>query len=86
VLTVYRIDLFEMDTWTEMNWTTLLNVREAAELLGVTPRTVYGLVSQGRLPVYRDGWRLFFFELELLERALQRKGHPSDQRDLKRLQ
>jgi excisionase family DNA binding protein len=36
----------------------LLNVREAAQMLRVSVRTVYGLIESGRLPAYRVGGQL----------------------------
>lgn len=45
----------------------LLNVHEAAELLRVSPRTVYGWVSQGALPHRKAGRRVLFLESELVE-------------------
>ena len=36
----------------------LLDVREAADVLSVSPRTVYGLIERGDLPAYRVGGQL----------------------------
>ncbi len=44
-----------------------LNVPEAAELLRVSPRTVYGWVSQRLVPHRKAGRRVIFLESELLE-------------------
>jgi excisionase family DNA binding protein len=44
-----------------------LSVREAAEFLRVSPRTVYGWVSQRTIPVRRVGRRLIFLQSELVE-------------------
>lgn len=44
-----------------------LSVREAAEFLRVSPRTVYGWVSQNALPHRKAGRRVLFLESELLD-------------------
>ena len=44
-----------------------LNVPEAAELLRVSPRTVYGWVSQRLVPHRKAGRRLIFLESELID-------------------
>jgi len=44
-----------------------LNVPEAAELLRVSPRTVYGWVSQRLVPHRKAGRRVIFLESELLD-------------------
>lgn len=43
-----------------------LSIKEVARWLGVTPRTIYRLVQDGRLPGFKAGgqWR---FSLEMLE-------------------
>jgi excisionase family DNA binding protein len=53
----------------------LLNVREASEFLRVAPKTLYGLVSQRRIPYRKAGRRLLFLESELIEwtRPAERK-------------
>ena len=38
----------------------LLNVHEAAALLGLSPRTVYNLVSRDQIPVQRVRRRVMF--------------------------
>jgi excisionase family DNA binding protein len=45
----------------------LLDVGEAAGLLNVSPRTVYGWVSQSRIPYRKAGRRVLFLESELME-------------------
>jgi excisionase family DNA binding protein len=45
----------------------LMNVREAAAFLRIAPKTLYGLVSQQRIPFRKAGRRLLFLETELLE-------------------
>lgn len=44
----------------------LLNVKEAAEFMGVKPKTVYMWVSQGRLHALRAGNRLRFRRDDLM--------------------
>jgi excisionase family DNA binding protein len=45
----------------------LLSVKEAATVLGVSPRTMYGWVSQRRICFRKAGRRVLFLESELLE-------------------
>lgn len=45
----------------------LLGVSEAAQLLNCSPRTIYGWVSQRRIPFRKAGSRLLFVESELLD-------------------
>jgi len=56
-----------MDTAMRPGRVRLLDVREAADLLRVAPKTLYGLVSQRRIPFRKAGRRLLFLESELLE-------------------
>ena len=44
-----------------------LSVLEAAELLRVSPRTVYGWASQGVIPHRKAGRQLIFLESELID-------------------
>ena len=44
-----------------------LSVQEAADFLRVSPRSVYGWVSQRALPHRKAGRRLLFLESELIE-------------------
>ena len=44
-----------------------LNVKEVAELLRIKPRTVYEMVSQGRIPYRKAGDRTIFLLEEILE-------------------
>ena len=44
-----------------------LSVQEAADFLRVSPRTVYGWVSQRALPHRKAGRRVLFLESELVE-------------------
>ena len=43
-----------------------MNVQEAAEFLRVAQKTIYGLVSQRRIPYRKAGRRLLFLESELV--------------------
>lgn len=47
--------------------TRFLSVDDAAELLSVSKRTIYGWVQQGRIPYRKAGRRVLFLESELLE-------------------
>ena len=44
-----------------------LSVDEAAELLSISKRTIYGWIQQGRIPYRKAGRRVLFLESELLE-------------------
>jgi excisionase family DNA binding protein len=44
-----------------------MNVNEAAKFLRLAPKTLYGLVSQRRIPFRKAGRRLLFLESELVE-------------------
>ena len=50
-----------------METTRFLSVDDAAALLSVSKRTIYGWVQQGRIPVRKAGRRVLFLESELLE-------------------
>ena len=52
-----------------------MSVPEAAEFLRLAPKTLYGLVSQRRIPFRKAGRRLLFLESELIEwtRPAERK-------------
>ena len=52
-----------------------MTVTEAAELLRLSPKTLYGLVSQRRIPFRKAGRRLLFLQSELIEwtRPVERK-------------
>ena len=45
----------------------LMTVHETAEFLGLQPNTVYSNVSKGLLPAMKQGNRLYFSRLELME-------------------
>lgn len=51
----------------------LLNVAEAAELLGVSVNTVYGWTCQRKIPYRKVGRLLKFYEHELLDWIEERK-------------
>jgi excisionase family DNA binding protein len=55
----------------------LIDVTEAANFLRIAPKTIYGLVSQRRIPFRKAGRRLLFLEAELLEWTRP----PADRRD-----
>jgi excisionase family DNA binding protein len=55
----------------------LMDVQGAAEFLRIAPKTLYGLVSQRRIPFRKAGRRLLFLEAELLEWTRP----PADRRD-----
>ncbi len=44
-----------------------MDINEAAEFLRVSVKTLYGLVSQRRIPFRKAGRRVLFLEAELLE-------------------
>ncbi len=44
-----------------------LTVQQAADLLDVTPATVYDLVHKRRIPSHRPGKRLYFLRSELMD-------------------
>ncbi len=45
----------------------LMNVKEAATFLNLTPYTLYGMVSRGELPVNKKAKKLMFLKSELME-------------------
>ncbi|MBC8365455.1 MAG: helix-turn-helix domain-containing protein [Actinobacteria bacterium] len=47
-----------------------LNTSAAAEMLGITPRTLYKLVDQGKVPGYRMG-RVIRFQLSDILEAIE---------------
>jgi excisionase family DNA binding protein len=44
-----------------------LTVNELAEMLRVKPRTIYEMVSEGRIPYRKAGRRVIFLLAEILE-------------------
>jgi excisionase family DNA binding protein len=75
-----------MDTLVTASRTRLLDVREAAEFLRVAPQTLYGLVSQRRIPFRKAGRRLLFLESELLSWTQPERDRRDRYRDLERHQ
>jgi len=73
-----------MDTVMRANTIRLLDVREAADLLRLAPKTLYGLVSQRRIPFRKAGRRLLFLESELLEWTRPAPDRRERYRDLTR--
>ena len=45
----------------------LLSIREAADFLNLTVPTIYSKVSRGELPVMKQGKRLYFSNIELID-------------------
>jgi len=56
-----------MDRMTPTTVARLMDVQAAAQYLCIAPKTLYGLVSQRRIPFRKAGRRLLFLESELLE-------------------
>ena len=48
----------------------LIDIREAAEYTGLSPHTVYTMVSQRRIPFVKVG-RLVKFDLDLLDKWIK---------------
>jgi len=48
----------------------LIDIREAAEYTGLSPHTVYTMVSQRRIPFVKVG-RLVKFDVELLDKWIK---------------
>ncbi len=44
-----------------------MNVRQAAETLGVSSKTIYAWVAQNRIPFCRAGRRVIFNESDILD-------------------
>lgn len=55
----------------------LLNVHEAAELLGLSPRTLYNLVARDQIPVQRVRRRVMF-RPSALQRWLDAQANPGE--------
>lgn len=56
-----------------------LNIRQAAELLGLAVPTLYSKVSRGEIPCWKSGKRLLFSHTVLMEYLQQdRKKGPSE--------
>jgi excisionase family DNA binding protein len=53
----------------------LLSAQQAADLLGVQPRTLYKWTYQGRLPVVKIG-RLTRFRSSVIEKLIEEGEHP----------
>lgn len=50
-----------------------MNVQEVCEMLGMKKGTLYHMTSMGRIPCYRAGRKLLFFEAEILKWVDERK-------------
>ncbi|RKR08197.1 excisionase family DNA binding protein [Flavobacterium sp. 90] len=44
-----------------------IDIKEASRLIGKAKSTIYALVRQRKIPCYKYGKKLYFFEEELLE-------------------
>jgi excisionase family DNA binding protein len=55
-----------------------LNVREAADFLGLKPSYIYNLVHFGKLTAYKPGGKVLFFRQEDLERFVFRNKKAAD--------
>ena len=58
----------------------LLSVREAAALLGLSPRTLYNLVAHGQVPVQRVRRRVMF-RPSALQQWLDEQALPAGERE-----
>jgi len=60
-----------------------LNVRQAAEFLGLKPSYIYNLVFYGKLAAYRPGGKMLLFKVADLEKYAYRNkvGGRSEQAD-----
>ena len=45
----------------------ILNVKESADFLNLAVQTIYTFTSQGKIPHFKKGKRLYFHRSELLE-------------------
>ncbi|MBK9728993.1 MAG: helix-turn-helix domain-containing protein [Saprospiraceae bacterium] len=56
---------------------TILNIKQAAEMLNLTVPTIYGLVHESKIPVSKKGRRLYFSKQELMAwiKSGRRKTH-----------
>lgn len=64
----------------------LLSVQQAADFLNLTPPTIYTKVSRGELPVMKQGKRLYFSSVELIEylKAGRKKSYAEAQAEADR--
>jgi excisionase family DNA binding protein len=60
------IELFENSPTSEVQADQVLTIKEAAKLLTLSVPTLYGLVSNSKIPYSKPGKRLYFSRLELL--------------------
>ncbi|WDF79535.1 helix-turn-helix domain-containing protein [Mucilaginibacter sp. KACC 22773] len=51
-----------------------IGIKEAADLLKIVPGTLYNLVSQNKIPFYKNGKRVLFKKSELDAWLLQGNG------------
>lgn len=57
----------------------LLTVQEAANFLNLTTPTIYSKVSRGELPVMKQGKRLYFSSVELMDYLKAGRKKPYDE-------
>jgi excisionase family DNA binding protein len=56
----------------------LMKIEEAAAYLGLTPGTLYHLVSQRRIPVVRLSKRCLRFKKSKLDKLIETKSFPAE--------
>jgi hypothetical protein len=54
----------------------VFNIRDAARVLGVTPRRMYQIIAEEKLPEQRDPRGYIYFTLQDLEGYVMRRGAP----------
>jgi excisionase family DNA binding protein len=55
------------------SWPRWLTVEQAAHYLGTTPKAIRGRIDRGRIPVTRDGRRVYIDRVEL-DAAMEQRG------------
>jgi excisionase family DNA binding protein len=53
-----------------------LNIKEAAAFINMSVPTLYGLVSNQKIPFHKGSKKLYFFEKELIEWLTGKEKHP----------
>jgi excisionase family DNA binding protein len=51
-----------------------VSIKQAAEYIGVTDRTIRQMIADGRVPAYKSGGRLVRLDLNEVDAALQPYG------------
>ena len=67
----------------EFEMTKLVNARELAQLLKVTPATIHAWHRRGWIPCLRAGRRPVLFDVEAVEKALRDRAERSEVRHVK---